>query len=102
VGLFAALVALQNDPSDCQDLVAGQEFVLVSLDERLPDIAARGTGNLHRDIGRHDPAFDRDEEPLLAMIEQITNRRDIIGGEVDLRGDLGVCVTSLAKARASC
>jgi hypothetical protein len=81
VGLFAALVALQNDTSDCQDLVAGQEFVLVSLGERLLDIAIRCTGNLHRDIGRHDPAFDRDEEPLLAMIEQIPNRRDIIGDE---------------------
>jgi hypothetical protein len=34
VRLFAALVALQNDPPNGQDLVPGQQFVLVSLGKR--------------------------------------------------------------------
>ena len=36
---IAALIALQNDPPDCQDLVAGQEFVLIGLGERALHIA---------------------------------------------------------------
>jgi len=39
VGLLAALTALQNDSPNCQDLVAGQEFVLIGLGERPLDIA---------------------------------------------------------------
>jgi NAD(P)-dependent dehydrogenase (short-subunit alcohol dehydrogenase family) len=45
------------------------------------------------DIGRHDAAFDGDEETLLPMFEPITNRGYVIGGEVDLRGDFGIVVT---------
>jgi hypothetical protein len=84
VGLFAALIALQNDPPNGQDLVPGQQFGLIGLGKRLLDIAVRGAGNLHGDIGRHDTALDGGEEPFLAMLEQITNCGDVIGGEVIL------------------
>src|SRR6202030_3056509 len=33
----------------------------------------------------------------LAMIEQITNRGDVIGGEIDLSGDLGIGVTPILE-----
>jgi hypothetical protein len=39
----------------------------VSLGERLLDIAVGGAGNLHGDIGRHDTAFDGDDETLLPV-----------------------------------
>jgi hypothetical protein len=76
-------------------LVPGQQFVLASLGKRLLDIAVGGAGNLHGDIGRHHTAFDGDEETLLPMFEQITDRGDVIGGEVDFRGDFGIVVFDL-------
>jgi hypothetical protein len=43
-----------------------------------------GTGywerNFHGDTGRQYTALDGSEEPLLAMLEQITDRGDLIGG----------------------
>ena len=63
---------------------------LVNPKERLLNIATGGAGNLHGDTGRHDTALDSGEEPFLAMFEQITNRGDIIGGEVDLGSDFGI------------
>jgi len=54
------------------------------------NIAVGGAGNLHRDIRRHEPAFDGDQESLLAVFQQIANCGGIIGREVDLRGDFGV------------
>jgi hypothetical protein len=70
-GFLAALVALQNDPPNCQDLIAGQELVPIGLGQRLLDIAVGSAGYLHCDMGRHDTALDR-EEPFLAVFEQIT------------------------------
>ena len=78
---LAALIAPQNDPPNGQDLVPGQQFVLVSLGKRLLDIAVGGAGDLHGDIGRHDTALDGGEETLLTVFEQITDRGDVIGGE---------------------
>jgi hypothetical protein len=43
--------------------------------------------------GRAGWPLDIGEEPFLTMVEQITNRGDIIGGEVDLSGDLDIGVT---------
>ena len=63
----------------------------------LLDIAFGGAGNLHCDIGRYDAALDRDEEPLLSVFEQITDRGYVIGGEVDFRGDFGVVVAPLLE-----
>ena len=60
VGLLAALIALQYDPPDCQDLIPGQQLILVGLGERPLNIAVGGAGNFHGDIGRHDAALDRD------------------------------------------
>jgi hypothetical protein len=96
---LSPLIALQNDPPNGQDLVPGQQFVLVCLGKRLLDIAVGGAGNLDCDIGRHDAAFDGGDEPLLAMFEQITNRGDVIGGEINLSGDFGIGVR---QRRARC
>jgi hypothetical protein len=87
---LSPLIAMQNDPPNGQDLVPGQQFGLMGLRERLLNIATGGAGNLHGDTGRHDTALDSGEEPFLAMLEQITNRGDIIGGEVDLSSDFGI------------
>jgi hypothetical protein len=69
---YIPLVALQNDPPNCQDLIAGQELVPIGLGQRLLDIAVGSATYLHCDMGRHDTALDRDEEPFLAVFEQIT------------------------------
>jgi hypothetical protein len=91
--VLAPLFALQNDPPDCQNLITWEQLLLTSLGERLLNIAVGGAGNFHGDIGRHDPALDAAEEPFLTMFEQIADRGNVIGGEVDLRPDFGVGVT---------
>src|ERR1700719_1905505 len=90
--LLAPLFALQNYPPDCQNLIAWEQLVLISLGERPLNVPIGGAGNLDRDIGRHEAALDGDEEPFLSVFEQIADRGDIIGCEVGLRGDLGVVV----------
>jgi hypothetical protein len=49
VRLLAALIALHNDPPNGQDLVPGQQFVLVSLGKRLLHIVIGGASNFHGD-----------------------------------------------------
>jgi hypothetical protein len=65
----------------------------IGLGEGAPNIPIGGASNLHYDIGRHDAALDGDQEPFLPVFQQIADRGDIIGGEIDLRGDFGVRVS---------
>jgi hypothetical protein len=53
-----------NGPPNGQNLVPGQQFVLVRPGKGLLDIAVGGAGNLHGNIGRHDAALDGDEQTL--------------------------------------
>lgn len=55
-----------------------------------------GTGywesNFHADTGRQYTALDGSEEPLLAMLEQITDRGDVIGGVKSISARMSVLV----------
>ena len=83
----------QNGP----DLIAWQQFVLVSLGKRVLDIAVGGASNLHGNIGRHDAAFE-------SVIPYDVVRRDIIvlaasaGGLDALRGIVRMLPTRFPAA----
>jgi hypothetical protein len=51
-------------------------------------------GNFNRDMGGHDAALNGDEEPVLPVFQQVADGGNVVGGEVDLCGDLGSCVLS--------
>ena len=94
---LAALIAPQNDPPNGPDLIAWQQFVLVSPGKRVPDIAVGGASNLHGNIGRHDAAFE-------SVIPCDMVRRDIIvlaasaGGLDALRGIVRMLPTRFPAA----
>ena len=54
----------------------------------LPGLAFLGSSDLHCDAGRDDAPLDSGEQALLAMVEQIADRVDVLFAKIRFGCDL--------------
>src|SRR5271156_4249630 len=94
---LAGQVALLDDLSDGEDLIARDRLPFVGVGKRFLYVGFFGAGDLDRDAGRQDAALDSGDEALFTMLEEVADRIDMGGTEIGLLSDLAGPVAALLE-----